>query len=167
MSSFTGNPNNLLPQTYIIPDDPQEKDLKIGQYLNDIATATNSKDSGIFDAVETITGQQFLPLFGTQTASNATYRTVLRKVIDFGALPNATSKSVAHGITFGSTLSATKIYGAATSPSTAWIPLPFASPTLASNISLELNATNVIVTTGSNRTSFTRCFVVIEWITTV
>lgn len=166
-SSFDGNPNNFLPQTYIIPEDQSEKDLKLRDYLNEIATATNTKDSGIYDAVETITGQQFLPTFSTSTASNLTYRGVFRKVIDFGALPNAGSKSVAHGITFGSTFSATRIYGAATNPSTSFIPIPFASPTLNLNISLEITATNVVITTGVDRTAYTRCFVVIEYITTL
>jgi len=166
-SNFNGNPNNLLPQTYIIPEDEEEKDLKIRQYLNDIATATNTKDSGIYDAVETITGQSFLPLFSTQTGANATYRTVFRKVIDFGALPNTTTKSVAHGIAFGSTFSATKIYGASTNPGTSWIPLHYASPTAANNIELNLDATNVNVVTGSNRTAYTRTFIIVEYIKVV
>lgn len=166
-SSFTGNPNNLLPQNYIIPEEVSEKDLKLRQYLNDIATATNTKDSGIYDAVETITGQSFLPTFSTQTAANVTYRTVFRKVIDFGGLPNTATKSVAHGITFGNTLSATKVYGASTAPGTSWIPLPYASPVLANNIELNLDATNVNVTTGSNRTAYTRTFIIVEYIKVV
>lgn len=166
-SNFTGNPNNILPQSFIIPDDPEEKDLKIRQYLNDISTATNSKDSGLYDGVETVTGQRFLPTFSTDTGANATYRGVLRKVVDFGTLPNATSKTVAHGITFTSDLSGTRIYGAATSPGSSFIPIPFASPTLSSNISLTINATTINITTGINRTAFTRCFVVIEWISVV
>lgn len=165
-SSYTGNSNNFLQETYIIPDDPSEKDLKLRDYLGDIATATNTKDSGIYDAVETITGQKFLPTFSTSTASNLNYRSVFRKVIDFGSLPNSTSKSVAHGITIDSNFSLTKLYAAATNPSTSFIPIPFASPTLNLNISLELTATNVVITTGSNRTAYTRCFVIIEYIKT-
>lgn len=163
-SNFGGNPNNLLPQTYIIPENVEEKDLKIRQYLNDIATATNTKDSGIYDAIETITGQSFLPTFSTQTEANATYRTVFRKVFDFGALPNTTTKSLAHNIAFGTTFSATKIYGAATDPGTSWIPLPYASPTAANNIELNLDATNINVITGSNRTAYTRSFIIVEYI---
>ena len=166
-SSFSGNPNNFLQQDYIIPEDTSEKDLKLRDYLNDIAAATNTKDSGIYDAIETITGQQFLPTFSTSTASNSTYRSVFRKVIDFGALPNATSKSVAHNIPIGSTYSATRIYAGATNPLTSLIPIPFASPTLNLNISLEITATNVVITTGTNRTAYTRCFVVIEYIKTL
>ena len=163
-SSFTGNPNNFLSQNYIIPEDIEEKDLKLREYLNAIATATNTKDSGIYDAVETITGQSFLPTFSTQTAANATYRTVFRKVIDFGALPNSTTKSVAHNIAFSTSFSATKIYGASTNPGSTWFPLPYASSTLGNNIELNLSSTNVNVTTGSNRSAFTRTFIVIEYI---
>lgn len=166
-SSFTGNPNNLVPISYVIPDDPEQKDIKLRQYFNQIASALNTKDSGIYDAVETITGQSFLPLFSNQTQANVTYRTVFRKVIDFGALPAAGTKSVAHGIAIGSTYSATKIYGAATVPSTSLIPLPFASPTLANNIELNLDATNVNVIVGTNRSAYTRCFVVVEYIKVV
>ncbi len=165
-SNFTGN-INILPETYIIPEDLAEKDIKLRDYLNDIATATNSKDSGLYDAVETETGQQFVPIFSTDTASNATYRGVIRKVIDFGALPNAGAKTIAHGITFTSDQSVTKLYAAATTPGTSWIPIPFASPTLNLNISLELDATNITITTGVNRTAYTRCFVVVEWISVV
>lgn len=166
-SNFTGNPNNLLPQTYIIPDDPSEKDVKLRQYLNDIATATNSKDSGIYDATETITGQQFLPVFSTQSASSTNYRTVFRKVFDFGALPNTGTTSLAHNITFGSTFSVTKLYAGATDPGTEWIQIPYASPTLANNIEINLDATNINIITGSNRSNFTRCFVVVEFIKTL
>lgn len=165
-SSFTGNSNNLLPQSYIIPEDPSEKDLKLREYLNNISTATNSKDSGFYDSIETITGQQFLPTFSTNTGANATYRSVFRKVIDFGSLPLSTSKSVAHGIDFKSAYSVTRLYGGATDPGNTWIPLPYAATTSANNIELYLNSTNVVITTGSNRTSFTRTYVIVEYIKT-
>lgn len=166
-SSYSGNPNNLLPQNYIIPPDPEEKDIKLRQYLNDIATATNTKDSGIYDATEVITGQSFLPLFSTQTGANATYRTVFRLTVDFGALPNTTTKSVAHGLTLGTTWAATKLYGAATDPSTSFIPLPYASPTAANNIELNMDGTNVNVVTGSDRTGYTVCYIVVEYVKVV
>lgn len=170
-SNFTGNPSGLIPETYIIPEDVGQKDLKIRQYLNLIAAATNTKDSGIYDGLETITGQQFLPTFSTQTTSNATAREVIRKVIDFGALPNAALKSVAHGIPIGVAanvdFSVTKMYAAATNPGVSWIPLPYASPTLANNIELNFDATNINITTGIDRTAYTRCFVIVEYMTTI
>lgn len=168
-SNFTGNPNNLLSTSYVIPEDPEQRDIKLRQYFNQIALALNTKDSGIYDAVETITGQSFLPLFSSDTQANVTYRTVFRKVIDFGTLPAAGTTSVAHNIPIGSnsSYSAIKIYGAATTPSSSFIPLPYASPTLANNIELNLDATNVNVTVGTNRSAYTRCFIIVEYIKVV
>jgi hypothetical protein len=166
-SNYSGNPNNFLPENYIIPDEIDQKDVKIREYLNNISIAVNKKDSGIYDSIETITGQSFLPTFSTSTSSNTNYRTVFRKTIDFGSLPNTTTKSVAHGIIFGTTFSTTKIYGSATDPTNSFIPLPYSSPTLANNIELNLDGTNVNIITGSDRTSYTRSFVIIEYIKVV
>lgn len=170
-SNFTGNSNNFLRTDYIIPEEQSEKDLMLRRYLNDLAMATNSKDSGFYDAVEVITGQQFLPTFSSEASSNIVYRDVLRKVIDTGALPNSTTKSVAHGITTTENFSLVRMYGSATDPGastwTSVLPLPYASSTAANNIELNADATNINIITGSNRSGFTRSFVVIEWITTV
>ena len=167
MASFTGNPTNLLSENYIIPEDVSEKDLKLRQYLNNIATATNTKDSGIYDATETITGQRFLPTFSTDTGSNATYRSVFRKVIEFGALPNNGNKSVAHGLTFTETTSITRLYGAASDPAaTDWtlgLPIPYASATAANVVEMNIDGTNVNILTNQDRTAFIRTFIVIEY----
>jgi hypothetical protein len=165
-SSFSGNENNFLPEAFIFPADPETQAVKIWQYLNQIAAATNSKDSGLYNNLDTISGQQFLPIFNANGNTNLEYRDVIRKVIDFGALPNAGAKSVAHGINVANTnFSVTRVYAAATQPGNSWIPIPFASPTLNLNISLELTATNITITTGINRTAYTRCFVIVEYIT--
>ena len=162
-SNFTGSPNNFLPTTFFIPEEEDQRLIKLREYLGNIAQATNSKDSAIYDAIETITGQRFLPLYSNNTASNATYRSVSRIVLDFGALPAAGTKSVAHGITVSASTSITKIYGAATDPSTSFIPLPYSSPTLNENIALNMDSTNVNVVVGIDRSAFTRTFVIIEF----
>ncbi len=158
--------NNFLQTDFIVPPDPSEGLVMVRTYLNQIATAVNTKDSGYYNANQTVTGQQFVPTFDPSRSANAQYRDVVRLVVDTGALPNTATKSVAHGITFTANMVATRIYGAATNPNTAWIPLPYASPVLANNIELNLDATNVNITTGSNRTSFTTSYVVIEFVGT-
>lgn len=166
-SSFGGNIGGQLQDTFIIPREPDLAHIKIRQYLNDIAYALNRKDSGYFITDSTITGQQFVPTFSSGTGSSTNYRSVLRKVVDTGALPNTGTTNTAHGITIGSTFSVTRVYGAATDPTAPeWIPLPYASSTAANNIELTVGGTNVTITTGSNRSNFTRSFVVIEWIQT-
>ena len=81
------------------------------------------------------------------------------------------TKSVAHGISTQTPYSLVKLYGSATDPgASSWtsvIPIPYASPTLANNIEINADATNINIITGSNRTNFTRSFIVIEWITTL
>ena len=166
-SSFTGNPNNFLQTDYTFPPDPSQFNVQLRYYLNDIATAVNSKDSGLYDSITTVTGQQFYPTYSTQSASSSNFRSVLRLVVDTGTLPNAGTSTTAHGITFGTTLTATRIYGAATDPGNEWIPLPYASPTANKNIEIYLDSTNINIITGIDRTNFTRSFVVIEYITTV
>lgn len=164
--SFTGNPGGQVPENYVIPDDSALAHLKIRQYLNDIAYSLNRKDSGYFISQSTITGQQFVPTFSTDSGSSTVYRSVLRKVIDTGTLANTGTTTTAHGITIGSNFSVTKLYGAATNPSApSWIPIPFAHPTAANNISVDVDGTNVNITTGSNRSAYTRSWVVIEYIT--
>ena len=160
---MTGGSNPFLPQTYLVPVDENQKDIRLSQYLNDLALSINSKDSGVYDTLETITGQKYLPVFSTAPASNATYRDVFRVIVNFGSLPNTGTKSVAHGLTIGSTWTVTRLYGAATNPSNSFIPLPYASPTLANNIELNVDGTNVNVITGSDRTAYTASYVVLEY----
>lgn len=165
-SNVTANPSSILPTTFIIPEDKSELNLMLYRYFNALALAINSKDSGIFDSLESLTGGQFFPIFSSTSSSSANYREIFRKVIDFGSLPNTATKSVAHGIAFSSSFSLVRLYGAATDPSNSFIPIPYSSPTLADNIELNLDATNVNVITGSNRSNYTRSFIVMEWVTT-
>ena len=173
-SSIPGNSNNFLPESYIFPEDNfEEYDVKLRQYLNNMANAVNTKDSGLYTDEEVITGQQFLPLYSTDTSSNVNYRNVFRKVIDFGALPDSSTKTVAHGISTTEDFSIVRLYATATDPGASTlqtaIPIPYvnvADP--ADGVQLSMGATNMsITTTTGNYTVYTRCFVVVEYINLV
>lgn len=170
MSSFSKDPYNFQPETYAFPEEFNDVFVyKIKQYLNDIAIALNAKENGFYLDIETPATPRFLPLTTSLTGSqNFEDRTLFRKVVDFGALPNTATKTVAHGITTTENYCLIHLYGGATDPGvstlTSGLALPFASPVLVNNISLEIDATNVIITTGSNRTAYTRTFIVIEYI---
>lgn len=172
-SSFSPNPNNFLPETFILPDDPEEFRIKLYQYLNEIALAVNSKASGLFVSEETVTGKQFIPVFPSgvnRRSTNAVFRDVFRVVIDTGALPNATTNSIAHGITTTENFSIVALYGGATDPGastlSSGIPLPHINTTTpGDSVELTVDATNInLTTTTANYTGFTRSFVVIEYI---
>lgn len=152
-------------------DSPQFRELLVRLYqnINNIALVLNIKDSGYYDLKEFVNSQLFFPnpVLNSLSTTKPVYRQVLRKVINFGSLPNAATKTVAHGITVSSATSFTRIYGAATDPvGFNYIPLPFASPVLVDNISLSVNATNVVVTTGANYSNFTTTYIVLEYLQT-
>lgn len=140
--------------------------VRVRQNINDIAMVLNTKNSGYYYQQEFVDGNIFFPnpSLSSTTPQAPTPRQEYRKVINFGALPNTTSKAVAHGITFNANTTVTRLYASATDPSTSYIPIPYASPTLANNIELSMDGTNVTITTGSDRTGYTICYVVIEYL---
>jgi len=142
--------------------------VRIRQSINKISILLNLKDTGYYALSEFVTGQSFFPnplLSATGTPQTATYRQTYRKVTNFGSLPNTASKSVAHGLMPDSRWTATRIYAAASDTTNKnYIPIPYASPVLANNIELSIDATNVTITTGSNRTNFDTCYVIFEYI---
>jgi len=123
--------------------------------------AINGKDTGIYDVLETVTGQTFPPVAG-RTGQRAGYRMCF---FDFGALPNTAVKTLAHGLTLNTALMVTNLWGMAADPLTnTYLKLPYASPVLANNIELNITGANIVVTTGSDRTAFTKTYIFIEYL---
>ena len=149
--------------------DPNIKDILVRLYqnLNQMALVLNTKDSAIYDLSEFLTGQVYFPdpTLNSTTPQAPTQRQTYRLVINFGALPNTATKSVAHGLTIQGNWTFTRIYGVATNPSTGFIPIPYASVTdAAHNVELYIDATNVNIKTGIDLTAYTICYVVIEYL---
>jgi len=144
----------------------KQKQLYIALYqaFNNIINALNAKDTGAYLVQEIVPG----PLFFNSNNDFNNLRPVFRTVIDFGSLPAAGSKSVAHGISgITNTFSFTRIYGSATKPATpSFIPIPYASAAgVASNLELYVDATNVTITTGgTDYSAYTICYVIVEYI---
>lgn len=149
---------------------PEFKELLVRLYqnINNIALALNIKDSGYYDLQEFVNGQLFFP--ATLTLETNNYRQVYRTVINFGALPNTTTKSVAHNIgistSIPSTYSFTRIYGAASTTSqTSFIPIPYSSvSSLTENIELQVTATDVVIITNSDYSGYETCYVILEYL---
>jgi hypothetical protein len=149
--------------------DPQLKELLVRLYqnINNISVVLNTKDSAYYVLEEFLNGQIYFPdpTLNSTTSQKPTFRQVFRTVINFGALPNAATKSVAHGIAFDTNYSVTRIYGATTnSTSTSFLPLPFVSTVLNFQIALNADATNVFASTSSDYSAYTRTYIVIEYI---
>ena len=140
--------------------------VRLYQNINSIAIAINLKDSGIYFPQEFINGQIFFPnpANTSATQTNPNPRQVYRQVVNFGALPNATTKSVSHGITVTATTTFTRIYGTASDTTNKfYIPLPYASAA-GNNAELYADATNVNIITTIDYSNFTICYVVLEYI---
>jgi hypothetical protein len=80
-------------------------------------------------------------------------KTIYRKTINIGTLPNATTKTVAHGISnLGLVI---KAEGFASESSGVRITFPFASVAAAGDqVAMRFEATNVVIITGVDRSSF-------------
>ena len=148
---------------------PEFKELLVRLYqnMNSMALVLNIKDTGMYNTSQFINGQIFFPnpALDSSTDTDPEFRQAYRLVIDFGALPNATTKSVAHGIDVTSNTTITRLYAAASDTTgLTFIPIPYASLTLANVVEISMDATNVTITTGIDRTNYNKCYVVVEFL---
>lgn len=158
---------SYVPVYDVAPKTWEEAMPFVVEQLKKLANAVNAREIGFFLDQELLSGKAFIPGINNVVdgGTSQTFRSILRKVIDFGALPAAGTKSVAHGIVFDANFTLIQIWASATDPAAlVALPIPFASPTLVNSISLTMDATNVNIAVGVNRSSFTRCFVIIEYI---
>ena len=169
MNSFSDNQQleSFVPVYDAIPDKWDEARPFIVEQLKKISNAVNIREIGWFLDEELLSGKAFIPgstSLGDLSTSQV-FRQVLRKVIDFGPLPNAGGKSVPHGINFDSNFTLVQFYGAATNPTNLLaIPIPYAHPSTTLNtVALAMDSTNVIIATGINWSPYTRVFITIEY----
>ena len=183
MASFPSNvgPGLFVPTTDIFDTSMLEgKDLSspefrqflivLTQRINEISLQLNLKDTGIYSEQEFVNSQVFFPnpALSSTTAQAPIQRQVFRKVYNFGALPNAGAKTLAHGITVDANLTFTRIYGTSSDTTgNEYIPIPFVNvggTITPGNIEISLDATNIIVTTTGDGTAFDTTYVVVEYI---
>lgn len=142
--------------------------VRLYQNLNNMAVSVNTRDAGLYSTQEFVNSQKWFsnPALSSATATTPTQRQVFRKVINFGALPNAAGKTQAHGITTNTSFSFTRMYGCATNPAApSYIPIPYASATaVINNLELSADGTNVTITTGFNYSAYTICYVILEYL---
>lgn len=92
--------------------------------------------------------------------------TIYRKIVDFGALPNATSKTVAHGIERDEILHILNYYGvASTSNHSSNLILPNSATETpeVNNVYLAVGGSKITITTGKDRSNVS-ALVTIEYV---
>lgn len=88
-------------------------------------------------------------------------KTIYRKVIDFGALPNTADKAVNHNIT---NLDKILLIRGTTTDGNGSNPLPYVSPSnIIFNIMLYATNTQVCIRTGSDRSAYTQTYIILEY----
>lgn len=153
-SSDNTSLQNQLPLSVEISEDPKEMRFDINDLYQTIASAVNNKIGGLYVPQEKINSEQYF-----NAADIQHYKNVYRMVVDFGSLPNTTSKSIPHNISgWNSSFRLTCAYGASTDPiSLEAISIPN------DGIFLKINQNSVIITTSSNLSAFTATTIVIEY----
>ena len=138
--------------------------IRLYQTVSDIQRAVNLKESGYKLTTEFNTGKF---LFDTTNDFNK-LRPIYTITVNFGALPNAATISVPHGIpAIDGNFKTVAIFGSASKPTVAYsyLPLPYASAAaVASNIEVNVDATNVNIITGANYSAYTVTYITIEYV---
>jgi hypothetical protein len=147
---------------------PEFKELLVRLYQNigSISQVINNKDTGVYHTDEFLCGQIYFPNPNPIAGQPNDFRQVYRKVVNFGALLDTATKTMAHDITITPGLFFTRIYGITKDPvANIWLPLPYSSPgALGNAIELNVNGANITVITGSNRTAYTQTYIVLEYL---
>lgn len=84
---------------------------------------------------------------------------IRRIVVDTGTLPNATTTTTAHGITFTNII---HIGGWGTDGSL-WIPIPYVHESTA-YVKVYVDATNINLKTGANLSTYTTSYVILDYV---
>jgi hypothetical protein len=157
---------SFVPSYAAIPDKWEDARPFVVEQLKRHANAINVREIGFFLDEELLSGKSFIP--GINNAldgeTSQQFRTILRKVVDCGALPNAGLKSVPHGIFIDANFTLIDLFGAATDP-IALLSFDLGHAAAPPNqVEIYLDAINVNIVTGTNRSTYTRSFITIEYI---
>lgn len=154
---MTFNPANSLgpfiATSTFFPDDFPEFRAKFLELYRDLANSVNTREVGIYDLSEFLTGENWSTP-GNPQVKRKTYR----KIFFF----SDASLTFAHGIT-GIVLT-THIYGSVTD-GTNFFPLPYVSAVaIANQIQIDVTPVNVVVTKGGAAPAITNGTIVLEYL---
>jgi len=163
---MTFGPSNsmesALPENVSFATDWNQFLIQWTELYRKMATKINDKERGFYPQEYEIPNcQRFFDTLDSQK-----YREGFRKVIDTGALLNAAPTAVVHSLNEGAavpnTWTFTRITGFAIDPATPlWIPLANGG---IHDCSLQVTATQVIITPTVNLAAFTNSYIILEYL---
>jgi len=144
---------NFLPENYTVPINEYERNEFLKRNFENFARFINRKVTGQIETVET---QNNKTLPGA-TPQNKNF--IYSLLVVTGGLPNTATSTIAHGIAgINNNWNFFNLYGSAFNPvATRWISMPN------HNIGIEVDNTNVYITTTANLTAYTTSLVILEF----
>ncbi len=153
---MTYNPQNSLgpfiATSTFFPDEFSSFREKFLELYRDLANSVNTREVGIYDLQEFLTGENWFTAGNPQVK-----RKTFRKVFQF----SDASLNFSHGIT-GITLT-THIYGSFTNGAN-FFPLPFVSTVITDQIRVEVTPTNIVITKGGTAPAITLGVMILEYL---
>lgn len=162
---MTFNPINSLgpfiSTSTFFPDDFDEFRAKFLELYRDLANAVNTREVGIYDLTEFLTGENWFTSGNPQVK-----RKTFRQVYELPATNAGATTLIAHGITgVNTTTTFTHIYGACVTDFPDNRPIPYASVTAVNQqIEIRIGATNIRVINGAAAPNITSGYVVLEYL---
>lgn len=161
---MTFAPQSSFGNTYLAPvyrnyelDDASLRSALARDYLS-IASAVNFKTNGIFETIETQTGEQFFSITDIQSRK----RYVFRKCFIVPAIASGATWTIPHGITVLQQF--VHIYGVCSTDIVDYRSLPYASVTANANIELTITPTDVVINNGAASPNITEGVVILEYV---
>lgn len=159
---MTFNPANslgpFLPSSLFFPEEFEEFRVDFLQAYRNIANCVNTRDVGVFDLEEFLTGQRWFTSGDAQRK-----RSTFRIAYSIGAIAAGATLNIPHGLT--NITAITKRSGEAITDVVDYRPIPYASATLVTDqIEIRLNTTNIVIINGATAPNITSAIVVLEYL---
>ena len=124
--------------------------------VNNIILALNQKPNGIILNIETLSGKFY---YNPNSNDPQKLRPSYIKIVDCGTLPDNTTTQTAHAIDWDENYTFISISGAATNPTgLESVPLPN------SDITVSVDSDEILITTTTDFSDFTRTYITLEYI---
>lgn len=148
--------STYMPTVTFLGDEEDSKETVLMSILTDIINRLNSKEIGIYEAVEVLTGQRWF------TAGSSAKRGVYRKVLLFPSLTAIGTTSVAHGLGNIAAYTFTRIYGTARNAAgTLHVALPQGGP---DDVMITIGPANVNIICATATYNTFSALVVLEYL---
>jgi hypothetical protein len=155
----------FVPVYNTIPDQWVDAKPFFVEVLKKMSNAINIRTIGWLLDEELLSGQSFIPGATIPGNNPGQFRSVLRKVVDCGTLPNAGTSSTPHGIQYDSNFTLINLWAVATDPiNLQSFVIPHATVVPANTVQIFLDNVNINISDLINYSTFTRVFCFIEYI---